>query len=456
MNERDSESIAAMLEDLGYAAAGPGEPEDLVVFNTCCVRDNAERKIVGKILEYRQVKEARPALLVGVGGCMTQGPGAADRLVKRAPWLDFIFGTHNTARLPVLLAMAAARARLRAESGGRPVGPVVEILPEPELPCSDQPRRSAAAAVQAFVNVSFGCNNFCSYCIVPHVRGAERSRPLLSVVDEVVGLARAGAREVVLLGQNVNSYGHDTDAGVDFAALLTAVDRAAAPQGLARIRFMTSHPKDLTDRLIDAMASLPTVCEHIHLPVQAGSTRILRLMNRRYTREHYLGLIDKLRAAMPDIGITTDVIVGFPGETDDDFAATLDLLSEARFDGAFTFAYSPRRGTAAADMPDQVPAQVKRQRLAELNQLQEGISRERLARLAGTTQEILFYGPSDKDPGVLGGRTRGFHYVLTPGLPDWAGRLGQVRISATRTWTLTGELLVLEPALPGREEPADG
>ncbi len=445
MNERDSESIAAMLEDLGYRAAGPDELEDLVIFNTCCVRDNAERKIIGKVLEYRLAKEDRPDLLVGVGGCMTQQVGAAERLVRRAPWLDFVFGTHNTGRLPVLLAMAATRARLRTESGGLPRGPVVEVWPEPEVPPLEGPRRAGVAPVQAFVNVSFGCNNFCSYCIVPHVRGRERSRTVDSIVKEAVGLARAGTREVVLLGQNVNSYGRDLADGTDFASLLSAVDRACAPEGLARVRFMTSHPKDLSGRLIEAMASLPTVCEHIHLPVQSGSTRILELMNRRYTSEHYLDLIARLRDAMPEAGITTDVIVGFPGETEDDFEQTLSLMRAARFDGAFTFAYSQRRGTEAADMPDQVPAEVKRQRLAALNAVQEEISRARLARLAGTEQEVLFYGPSDKDPAVIGGRTRGFHYVLTPGDANWSGRLGRVRISATRTWTLTGEPVDLEP-----------
>ncbi len=450
MNDRDSESIAALLEELGYSAAAAGEPEDLVVFNTCCVRDNAERKIVGKILEYRAAKEARPGLLIGVGGCMTQQPGAAERLVRRAPWLDFVFGTHNTARLPVLVAMAATRARLRAESGGAPAGPVVEIRPAPEE-CADhdQPRRKdTAPPVQAFVNVSFGCNNYCSYCIVPHVRGPERSRPVAAIVREVAGLARAGVREVVLLGQNVNSYGRDLSPAVDFAALLAAVDRAGAPEGLARIRFMTSHPKDLTERLIQAMAGLPTVCEHIHLPVQSGSTRILSLMNRRYTREHYLSLVEQLRAAMPEVGITTDVIVGFPGETPDDFAETISLMRAARFDAAFTFAYSPRRGTAAAELPDQVPAPEKRERLTALNRVQEEISRVQMARLLGTAQEVLFYGPSDRDPAVIAGRTRSFHYVLTPGDAGWAGRLGRVRISATRTWTLTGEILGLEPPGP--------
>jgi tRNA-2-methylthio-N6-dimethylallyladenosine synthase len=303
------------------------------------------------------------------------------------------------------------------------------------------------------VSVSFGCNNYCSYCIVPYVRGPERSRPASAVVAEVVRLAGVGVREVTLLGQNVNSYGGDLLPPLPFAGLLAEIDAAAAPLGLARIRFMTSHPKDLSASLIQAMADLPTVCEHIHLPVQAGSNAVLRAMNRGYTGEHYLDLVGRLRKAMPDVGLTTDIIVGFPGETEADFAATLDLVREAQFDGAFTFAYSARRGTAAAALPGQLGPAEKRRRLAELNRAQEAISHRRLALLADTEQEVLFEGPSPKDRGVVAGRTRGFHYVLTPGDAGWAGRLGKVRITATRTWTLTGELLEL---LSGEAAGGDG
>lgn len=439
MNERDSEALAAMLEDLGYEPAAAGQPEDLVLFNTCCVRESAERKIVGRVLEYRLEKERRPELLVGVGGCLPQQPGAAERLARQAPWLDFIYGTHNSERLPVLVAMARMRAGLRAETGVGPTGPVIEVEEEPGPAGQEQPRL-APRQVEAFVNVSFGCDNYCSYCIVPHVRGPERSRPVQAVVDEVVRLARAGVREVTLLGQNVNSYGRDLGGGTGFPELLASVDKEGARHGLARLRFTTSHPRDLSDGLIEAMATLPTVCEHLHLPVQAGSDRVLAAMNRGYTRDRYLSLVRRLREAIPEVGLTTDIIVGFPGETDEDFEATLDLVRRARFDAAFTFAYSRRRGTPAAQLPDQLPLQAKRERLAVLNRLQEEISRERLRRLHGTEHEVLFTGPSEKDPAVLAGRTREFHYVLTPGPADLRGRLARVRIVATRTWTVSGEL----------------
>jgi tRNA-2-methylthio-N6-dimethylallyladenosine synthase len=444
MNERDSQAISALLENLGYSPAARDEPEDLVVFNTCCVRDNAERKITGKILEYRELKSTRPGLLVGVGGCMTQQPGAAERLARRAPWLDFIYGTHNLERLGALVAAAELRRRLQTETGNGSKGPLVEIDEAPGPVPGTQPR-VRAPGVQAFVSVSYGCDNFCSYCIVPYVRGPERSRPLNTVVAEVVDLARSGIREITLLGQNVNSYGRDLPGGVDFAALLQAADKAGAAEGLARLRFLTSHPKDLTARLIEAMATLQTVCEHIHLPVQSGSNRVLQAMNRGYTREHYLELIRRLREPMPLVGLTTDIIVGFPGETVEDFEHTLDLVREAGFDSAFTFAFSSRRGTAAAGLADQVPPEVRRERLALLNRLQETISHERLAALGGTRQEVLFSEQSPKDPAVLGGRTRGFHYVLTPGPAELVGLLGCVEITRTRTWTVTGRLLRGEP-----------
>ena len=447
MNDRDSEAIAAMLQDLGYQPAGSGQLEDLVLFNTCCVRDNAERKAIGKVLEYKAAKMERPDLLVGVGGCLPQQPGAAARLAKRAPWLDFIYGTQNLDRLPVLVAMARTRCRLRRESGGEPAGPVIEILEEPLDVTQAQPRAAAESEpaghprrVEAYVSISHGCDNRCSYCIVPAVRGPERSRPAGLILDEIAGLARSGSREVTLLGQNVNSYGRDLGRGPDFSDLLAQIDRLAPDVGLLRVRFTTSHPKDLSPSLIEALAELPTVCEHIHLPVQSGSDRVLKLMNRGYDRRRYLGLVSDLRRAVPAVGLTTDVIVGFPGETGADFAQTLELVAEAGFDSAFTFAFSPRAGTDAASLPDQVPFEVRRERLARLNRLQEEISRSRRAALHGTRQEVLFSGPSPKDPAVLGGRTRGFHYVLVPGPSTLTGTLGQVEITATRTWTLSGVL----------------
>ena len=456
MNERESGAIAGMLESLGFAAADPGEPEEIAVFHTCCVRESAERKIIGKVLEYKARKEANPSLVVAVGGCLPQRPGGAAALVRRAPWLDLVYGTHNLARLPVLVAMARTRARLHAETGIPPREPLVEVLPAAADGAAALPRPADPPNIKEFVNISVGCNNFCSFCIVPHVRGRERSRPPAEIVAEVESLAAAGTREVTLLGQNVNSYGHDLGAGVDFPWLLGEVDRAGRAAGMLRVRFMTSHPKDLTPRLIEAMATLPAACEHIHLPVQSGSDRILDSMNRRYTGRHYLDLVGALRAAMPGLGLTTDIIVGYPGETADDFAATLELVRAAEFDAAFTFVYSRRRGTAAADLPDQVPLDVRRERLARLNEVQEGISRSRLASLGGTTKEILIEGPSSKDPAVGAGRTRGYHYVLVPGAAGLAGRLVEVSVVKTRTWTLTGELAAAKPGDDDAEGGASG
>lgn len=448
MNDREAEAIAAMLDDFGGAAAAGPIPPDLIVFHTCCVRETAERRIIGKILELRQAKQGRPDLLVGVGGCMTQRPGAAEALAGRAPWLDFIYGTHNLERLPVLVAMARARARLREESGGGPPGPVIEIWPEPPpgpAGAIPQPRPDADGKVSANVSISFGCNNYCSYCIVPYVRGPERSRDPSAVEEEVLSLVGSGVREVTLLGQNVNSYGRDLAQPLTFAALLARLDGAARPLGLRRIRFMTSHPKDLTPDLVEAMASLPSVMEHIHLPAQSGSDRILEAMNRRYTRRHYLSLVRDIRQAMPQAGLTTDLIAGFPGETDADFQATLSLIEEAQFDAAFTFAYSERSGTAAASLPDQVPPEVRRERLARLNQAQEATSRQRLSHLVGTHQEVLVGGPSERNPERLGGRTRGFHYVHLSGPASLAGQVVTVRITSARTWTLSGALLPSGP-----------
>ncbi len=337
MNVRDSETIAGLLQEMGYGPARSREEADVILFNTCCVRDHAEKRLLANIGTLKERKDADEELIIGICGCMMQQPDVAKKVMRRFPFVNFVFGTNVLWRLPELMLSALNGERL--------------ILTEEEgfAICEGLPARRSNP-FSAFVNITFGCDNFCSYCIVPYVRGRERSRELSEVVDEVRGLAEQGITEVTLLGQNVNSYGKGTD--VDFADLLHAVNGV---DGIRRIRYMSSHPKDLTPRLMAAIAENDKVCHHMHLPVQSGSTSILEKMNRRYTREGYLQLVEDLRKTVPDIELTTDVIVGFPGETDRDFEDTLSLMDQVGYAAAFTFMYSPRKGTRAGVAEYQIP-----------------------------------------------------------------------------------------------------
>ena len=332
MNEHDSEVIAGILASLGYVPTDELEEADFILYNTCSVRENPERKVYGHIGAFRLLKEAKPELVIGICGCMPQQRDELESILDKLPHVDLIFGTHNIHRLPELLE--------RAQSGER----VVEVWDEAEAAPGEDSRDGLPVVrrhnVKAFVNVIYGCTNFCSYCIVPYTRGKEHSRLPEKIVEEVRGLAQQGFKEVTLLGQNVNAYGKDLEINTSFADLLRELNDI---DGLQRIRFTTSHPRDMGDDLIEALADLPKVCEHLHLPVQAGSNRILRRMNRGYTREYYLQLVEKVRKAVPNISLTTDLIVGFPGETDEDFEETLSLVREVRFDSAFTFIFSPRK-----------------------------------------------------------------------------------------------------------------
>ena len=423
MNERDSETLAGFCEELGYARTDRPAEADLVILNTCCVRANAENRIYGHIGNLKPLKEMRPEMVIAVCGCMAQEPSERERIKAACPHVDLIFGPQNLHEFPALLERV-----LRGE------GRVAEVDLGPGAIHEDLPAKRSSN-LKAWVTVMQGCDNFCSYCIVPYVRGRARSRRPERIVAEVGELAAGGVKEVTLLGQNVNSYGRDLGAeGIDFAELVRRVD---AVPGLLRLRFTTSHPKDLSDRLIAAMADCPTVCEHIHLPVQSGSDRVLALMNRGYDRRRYLDLLARLRRAIPEIAVTTDIIVGFPGETEEDFTETLSLVRQAGFDGAFTFAYSPRLGTKAALMEGQIPEEVKQERLYRLIEVVNETSRAKNEELRGRIEEVLVEGPSERNPAVWCGRTRGNKLVLFPG-PAEVGTLLSVRITDPQTWTLHG------------------
>ena len=422
MNERDSETIAGMLNEMGMARQPVREQADLILYNTCCVRENAENKALGNVIWLKELKKDKPDLLICVGGCMTQEKGMAEAMKRNYPFIDLVYGTHNLYRLPEYLHRVL-RDRAPVVEVVETDGEIVEGLPE-----------ARQSRFSAFVNIMYGCNNFCTYCIVPYVRGRERSREPEAVLEEVLRLRDAGVQEITLLGQNVNSY---RGGGAEFANLLYRLDRLEIP----RIRFMTSHPKDLSDELIAAYGELKHLMPHLHLPVQAGDDEILRRMNRRYNREHYLDLVRRLRAARPDIGLTTDIIVGFPGETEAQFEQTLSLVDEVRYDSAYTFIYSPRVGTKAASMPDDTPAEEKSRRIQTLIAKQQGVTSEILSGMVGTTAEVLVESVSARDAGWVGGKSPRALMVNFPGGEELIGRIVKVRITSAGRNTLRGELV---------------
>lgn len=426
MNDHDSEVLSGLLEQASYQRAASEETADVIILNTCCVRERAENKVLGYLGKLKPLKAKKPELVIGVGGCMVQQKGMADAIRRQAPYVDVIFGTHNLHRVPEMVRMARETRQAQLEVWSRPL----EDIPE-GLPVHRENR------LKAWVSITYGCNNFCTYCVVPYVRGRERSRPPEVILKEIRGLAAEGYKEVVLLGQNVNSYGHDLDNGADFAGLLAMVNDI---DGIERIRYTTSHPKDFSCRLIETIAACPKVCEHFHLPVQSGSDAVLARMRRHYTRNDYFRLVEAIREQIPRASITTDLIVGFPGETEADFAATMDLVERVRFDNAYTFIYSPRAGTKAAGFPDQVEAGVKKERFARLVQRQNRISWEINQELLGREVEVLVEGPSKTDPEVWSGRTRTNKIVVFPGQarPE---ELQVIRITEAGTWTLFGELV---------------
>ncbi|MDR5684497.1 MAG: tRNA (N6-isopentenyl adenosine(37)-C2)-methylthiotransferase MiaB [Armatimonadota bacterium] len=422
MNVRDSEAMAGMLEAAGYERAEGVEDADVILLNTCTVREGADDRAYGRVGELRRLKQRKPTLILGMAGCLVQKD--REEVLRRAPHLDLVFGVHNLHRLPELLR--------QARDGCQRVYEVWDCRPKDEpLPVLPAVR---SGGVRAYVNIIHGCNKFCTFCIVPFVRGRERSVPPEEVVAEVQQLAVQGYREVTLLGQNVDSYGQDLRPRTDLAELLARVHQV---EGIERIRFTTSHPRDMTERLVRAVADLPKVCEHIHLPVQSGDDEVLRRMHRAYTVTDYLRIVETIRSHIPQASITTDIIVGFPGETEEQFENTLRLVETVQFDACNTAVYSPREGTKAAVYDDPVDAQTKRRWLWSLNRMAERIALARNRRLVGSTQEVLVE-ERGRDGGVVG-RTRTNKVVTLPGPEAWIGRTIRVRISEAGSWVLRGE-----------------
>ncbi|MDD7130274.1 MAG: tRNA (N6-isopentenyl adenosine(37)-C2)-methylthiotransferase MiaB [Lentihominibacter sp.] len=447
MNEHDSEVISGMLTQRGYTEAAGEDMRntDIVIINTCSIRENADKRFFGTLGQLKKIKLANPNFTVCVCGCMMQQEHITKKLRQSYPWVDVIFGTHNIHEFPDMLEEMFQRRstgeewtvnqirssrEFRVDRVYRDSDRIVEGLPAKRL-----------FGHKSFVNIMYGCNNFCTYCIVPYTRGREKSRRPEDIIAEVKALAADGVKEVTLLGQNVNSYrGVSADSGNewDFADLIYALNEV---EGLERIRFMTSHPKDLSDKLIAAFAECDKLCNYIHLPVQAGSSSVLRRMNRKYTREQYLELVRKLREAVPGIAISTDIIVGFPGETEEDFCETLSLAEEIQYDSAFTFLYSPRRGTPAADYENQIPEDVKHERFNRLVEVMNRGSKARNAAFVGRVCRVLVDGPDKKSSGILNGRTEEFKLVDFEGPEELIGSMVDVEITASNTFSLQGRIV---------------
>ena len=423
MNENDSQRLGGLLQKIGYEETTVMEDADAILLNTCCVRESAELKIYGKIGELKGLKREKPSLIVGVCGCMAQKNQKA--LFKRAPHIDFVVGPNNLHDVPNIIAQIGEdRKHILATDDG--------INTE-----SDHVPTVRKQGMTAWVPIMYGCNNFCTYCIVPYVRGRERSRTIAEICAEIEGLAKEGCREVTLLGQNVNSYGKGTDEG-DFADLLRAVNEI---KGIERIRYMTSHPRDMSQRVIEAVRDCAKVCDHFHLPVQAGSDILLKRMNRGYTTEYYRDLVRRIREANPNATLTTDLIVGFPGETDELFEETLAFVKEMRYDAAYTFLYSKRSGTPAAEMDEQVDISVKKARLQKLMDMQNENSLELNQAYVGRTVEVMVEGPSKSDEQIWTGRTTGNKIILWPYVgTEKVGDLVNVRVDVAQTWLLKGTL----------------
>ena len=424
MNAHDSEKIAGMLEEMGMVPSVKREEADFVIFNTCCVRENAERRALGNVTWLKEVRKQKPDMVIAVCGCMIQEPGMAEVILKQYKFVNLAFGTANLHKLPEMLYETLNSGRQTVNVEDRDV--IAEDLPIRRL------RNDAA-----YLTIMYGCDNFCSYCIVPYVRGRERSRDPESILREAEGLAASGVKEIMLLGQNVNSYGKGLQGNPTFAQLLKKLDGI----GIPRIRFMTSHPKDLSDELIEVMAGGKHILPQFHLPVQSGNDEILKKMNRRYTRAQYLDRVRKLREAIPGIGLSTDIIVSFPGETDAQFEDTMSLVNEVRYDSAFTFIYSPRTGTKAADMKAMVPDEVSAERIKRLIDLQEGLQQETLKRFIGQEEEILVEGLSRRSSLAVSGKGRHAVSVTVEGSEQDIGQILKCRITGLKNNTLTGERL---------------
>ncbi len=424
MNDHDSERIAAILENLGYEKTESPDRADFILFNTCLVRENAELKVFGQVGALKGWREADPKRILAVSGCMMQTGPARDIIRDKYPQVDLVFGTKNIEKLPILLKELEEEGRVFDTSTYSVDGSDLDIAFD---------RKSSFSA---YVNIMTGCDNFCSYCIVPYARGREASRPPREVFEEVTSLAKAGYKEITLLGQNVNSYGKDFQ--VDFPSLLAKV---AETPGIDRVRFMSSHPKDLSDDLIRVIAQYPNIERHFHLPLQSGSDKVLREMNRHYSSEDYLALVNKLRETVPDITMTTDIIVGFPGESEKDHQATLDLCRKVEYDNAFTFIYSVRPGTRAGEREDQVPDPIKSRRYQELCDVLYPIFNRKNQAMVGKRVEVLFDGQSKNDPRKISGRDSGYHLIHVPGDQNLVGQIRQVEVTEANSFALMGRVL---------------
>ena len=423
MNARDSEKLSGILESIGYERVEE-EDADFVIYNTCTVRENANLKVYGRLGTLKKIKENRPGMLIALCGCMMQEPQVVEKLRKSYRHVDIIFGTHNIYKLAELI-------RDRLDFGAM----IIDVWKDTDKIVEELPQHRKYA-FKSGVNIMFGCNNFCSYCIVPYERGRERSRRPEDIISEIRKDVADGVVEVMLLGQNVNSYGKNLENPISFARLLTEVEKI---DGLSRIRFMTSHPKDLSDELIEVMGKSKKICPHLHLPLQSGSSRILKLMNRKYTKEDYLTLVDKIRKACPDISLTTDIIVGFPGETEEDFAETMDVVEKVRYDSAFTFIYSKRNGTPAAAMENQVPEDVIKDRFDRLLSRVQSIAADVCARHEGQVMEVLVEQTNHQEPGLVTGRLGNNTVVHFPGDASMIGKLVSVRLKECKGFYYIGE-----------------
>ncbi len=426
MNIHDSEKIAGILESMGYTVCDKAEDADIIVFNTCCIRETAEQKIYGHIGLVKKLKREKPELITVVCGCMSQQEGVAAKIRESYPFVDIVLGTGNLNLLQDAI-VAAQKKRKFVDVN------FMQYKEEDFL-------TSRTSYPNAWVNINYGCNNFCTYCIVPYVRGRERSRRSEDIIAEVRNLLSEGYKEITLLGQNVNSYGHDLDSDISFAQLL---HKLGAMPGKFRLRFMTSHPKDLSQDVIDAIAEYPNICDNIHLPVQSGSTEILRKMNRHYTRDDYFAIVDKIRAKLPDVGITTDIMVGFPGETEQDFEDTLDLVRKVKFSSAFCFVYSRRKGTPAYSM-EQIPYAVKKKRITELIACQNEVTKQISQYMVGKQYEVLVEGENFHYKNTMCGRTESGRLVNFQCDPSRIGEFVTVKIERASSATLWGSIVTEE------------
>ncbi len=424
MNAKDSEKFAGILEEIGYVATD-GEDADFVLYNTCTVRENANLKVYGRLGVLKTKKKKNPEMLIAVCGCMMQEEEVREKIRQSYPYVDIVFGTHNIYKLAELVY-----DRLSSQKR------VIDVFDEATMIVEDLPQHRKYS-FKAGVNIMFGCNNFCSYCKVPYVRGRERSRKAEDILNEIKDLAADGVKEIMLLGQNVNSYGKTLEEPISFAALLKEAEKI---EGIERIRFMTSHPKDLSDELIEVLKNSKKVCNHLHLPLQSGSSKILKDMNRHYTKEDYLSLVEKIKTANPDIALTTDIIVGFPGETEEDFEETIDVVRKVKFDSAFTFIYSKRTGTPAAKMENQIPEDVVKSRFDRLLSEVQNISSEVVKRYEGKTLPVLVEQINEQDSSLVTGRLSNNTVVHFEGDKSLIGQIIDVKLNECKGFYYLGSV----------------